>query len=913
MPTTINGVGTHYYGKSAVQVRPGVCRSCGKPVNLTSYNTRLWFVVVFIPIIPLGRKRIIDSCPSCRRHFVADLEKWEMTKQLETSGAMEKFRSNPTPETGMAAHKQFLGFHQINEAMELQKVLQEQFRDNAKVHIYLAEAMVHLGRVEEAGPFYDRALELRSDLPEARIGVAERLLRQQKLDEARQLLDFLEKPGAGQLYSLVALEHLGMAYQKAERHREALELFGRLLAELPSVSQHQGFRKMVKKSEKALGQNNTILPKAKFSLKGLFQARTPGAPKASVSPKSALIIGGCLVVVAVVSFMAANGYIRRHRTLYLVSAQAKTVEAEISGVGKVKIPPGITSIKLPEGHYEVKIGGAAAEKTSFDIHANYFDRWTGNPAWVLNAGGSAILVYQRVVYSKNPPPGLFRFHYGQTFQSFDRITHPFQSLPKTVSVQSSSEQQVLTQLELYRGRPANAFIVLIKDKRPEEALQLAEWRLQQKPEDEEMIFAYVTKGPTNDIARTLQHVRALDAFNSLVNAQRHEDAMALAEWQLRQKPQADLLDAYANNGTTNDLARMRAFLHEGLTNRPVNIEWHRTYQSLLLGRPEGEQLIKEYDDLLAAEPENSGLLYLRGRICGDHVLGTTYFERARSADAINPYPIFALAVDQTGAGNWSQAKPLLDQAIALSPGNKQFLEEWELTCIALGQFDPVEKERRAKLQADPTDWQSAFQLCDVLAGQGKNKEAKTAVDELVQANKLRYANSASAVENAARAHYLHAIGNLAELEKIERADKAKDNKKMLFYTLIEEGRPEEAAGILTADKIDEPLTLLSASMAWRLAGNSREAEKWQDKLLRKLRSGGADSARTAALLERKFEPTPERLSAISFALPFKAALMADLSLIYPSQRAALAAQARRFNIARAFPYHLVQRATETIP
>ena len=83
MPSTYNGIGTHYYGKTNIQKRPGPCPHCHRAVELTSYDTRLWFVVVFIPIIPIRRKRIIDYCPACTRHFAADLEKWETAKQLE--------------------------------------------------------------------------------------------------------------------------------------------------------------------------------------------------------------------------------------------------------------------------------------------------------------------------------------------------------------------------------------------------------------------------------------------------------------------------------------------------------------------------------------------------------------------------------------------------------------------------------------------------------------------------------------------------------------------------------------------------------------------------------------------------------------------------------------------------------------
>src|SRR5258705_10681452 len=115
MPTTYNGIGTHYYGKKNVTKRPGPCPHCGRAVELVSYDTRLWFVVVFIPLIPLGRKRIVDKCPSCTRHFAVDADKWETSKQLEVSGAEDKFRASPTPENAIAVHQQLVNSHQFDE------------------------------------------------------------------------------------------------------------------------------------------------------------------------------------------------------------------------------------------------------------------------------------------------------------------------------------------------------------------------------------------------------------------------------------------------------------------------------------------------------------------------------------------------------------------------------------------------------------------------------------------------------------------------------------------------------------------------------------------------------------------------------------------------------------------------------
>src|SRR5438552_12325984 len=116
MPSTVNGIGTHYYGRKNVQSHAATCPHCRCETTLSSYDTRLWFVVFFIPLIPMGRKRIVDQCPRCTRHYVMDLDKWEAAKQLEISGALDKYRANPTPEAAMELHSRLLQFHQASEA-----------------------------------------------------------------------------------------------------------------------------------------------------------------------------------------------------------------------------------------------------------------------------------------------------------------------------------------------------------------------------------------------------------------------------------------------------------------------------------------------------------------------------------------------------------------------------------------------------------------------------------------------------------------------------------------------------------------------------------------------------------------------------------------------------------------------------
>src|SRR4051794_17014038 len=91
MPQVYNGCGTWYYGRKNVVTYQGVCNSCRRQVALSSHDTRLWVVVVFIPIIPLGKKRIIDKCPACTRHMAMNYADYEQGRK-RTQEAIGAYR-----------------------------------------------------------------------------------------------------------------------------------------------------------------------------------------------------------------------------------------------------------------------------------------------------------------------------------------------------------------------------------------------------------------------------------------------------------------------------------------------------------------------------------------------------------------------------------------------------------------------------------------------------------------------------------------------------------------------------------------------------------------------------------------------------------------------------------------------------
>ena len=94
MPHVVNGIGTWYYGKKNLERIYSTCEFCGKDAYLHSYDTGLYFVVVFVPLIPLGKKRILSECTSCKKHQSVKLSKFEASKKRILEDSISEIKNS---------------------------------------------------------------------------------------------------------------------------------------------------------------------------------------------------------------------------------------------------------------------------------------------------------------------------------------------------------------------------------------------------------------------------------------------------------------------------------------------------------------------------------------------------------------------------------------------------------------------------------------------------------------------------------------------------------------------------------------------------------------------------------------------------------------------------------------------------
>lgn len=851
MPTTVNGIGTHYYGNRNRQIRKGQCRSCGHYGDLASYDTRLWFVVIFIPVIPLGRKRILDECPHCRRHYVAKADEFAIASQLNVSEGKEKYLSDPTPESALEAHGRMLGFHQHTEADDFRKEALARFPRDAGLRAGLASHLDQMGRYGEAVPLYTEAHALEPDLPEARVGVAFARMNEGKLDEARRLLDFLEKPGTAEVYSLGPLETLATLYQQKNLHEEALEIFRHLLNEIPDAAQIHEVRKKVKVSERKLGARESLLPDRKGSALGVFN---PWSREFSSGQKTVAFLA--LVGTLAAAGMAANNeYVRRHRTLHIVSGLPAATTIQVDNGPPIQVVSQ-ASLTLPEGLHRVAVSGPVTAQYDVPIQSSYWSRWFSTPVWVVNVAGTAGLMQMQYHYAQNPTPPTWNSLVGQTVIARPHIDYPFVDPPN--SMQVSNKNQTITK---------SGLIVL--------------------PAEPNQLLAHV-----NDPSQALTFLEA-----HLPN--RLDDGLLFHEYEERIEAQ-------------KAFPRGEAFLKSGLERRPVEVNWHRTYANLLEQQGRVADLTTLYDDFIAKDPNSAALLYLRSRFEGDNGKRTELLTSARKADPKSPWPPYGLGYQAAIRGDWADAVRDLKVASDLGVPTVMIKRMLVMSRLGNGEAEALIAEGRAALQQQALDFTALFSVVEPLIATGQGATALREFDAWKGRNQAALSEGgagALAATEAVRMLILYGMGDFPQMEQAAAAaPAAADPTGQLWKTSIAlaTGHPERLVeDAALTPKEDRPWDALALSVAFHLAHDDAKSEEWLKKGCDRLKTRGVEEKIAAEALLATEKPDFEAIRSLSFDISHKLIFLCALAQQFPDLESQCRELAGKLNVSRTPPYQLV--------
>src|SRR5439155_9814803 len=347
MPSTVNGIGTWYYGKDNLVTRKDRCQFCGNFVELKSYDTTLYFVVLFIPIIPLGRKRILDECPSCRRHRAAKLSDWEKKKGEVILRATEAWQADRADkQKAIDAIGSTIAFHDVESFRHLAGVVGEAFKRDADAQIFLGGAYDHFGDTAEAEAAYRAAIAIRPD-EASKEAMARFLIRQIKPTEAEPLLAHVlpnkQRAKAGLLLALAE------TYQATGDHESAFRLVDDVGTAFPDILSDPGFERIRRSVSKYRGTNKAVRSA------DMETRRREGAQQTSwfTRHRGAAIIGLIALIFGVWYFGAAITGARH--TVSLVNGTPTPYTGDINGQ-RYSVPAmGRTPVDLSEGVLKVNV------------------------------------------------------------------------------------------------------------------------------------------------------------------------------------------------------------------------------------------------------------------------------------------------------------------------------------------------------------------------------------------------------------------------------------------------------------------------------------------------------------------------------------------------------------------------------
>src|SRR5436190_421444 len=95
MPTVHEGIGTWYWGKTNVHSHQAKCEQCGVHTTLTSFDTTLYAVLFFVPMIPLGKRRVFQMCGNCKSHRAMKLGAWHKLRDETVGRTLIDYEDSP--------------------------------------------------------------------------------------------------------------------------------------------------------------------------------------------------------------------------------------------------------------------------------------------------------------------------------------------------------------------------------------------------------------------------------------------------------------------------------------------------------------------------------------------------------------------------------------------------------------------------------------------------------------------------------------------------------------------------------------------------------------------------------------------------------------------------------------------------
>jgi len=843
MPTVINGFGTWYYGKRNVHVHAAGCEFCSRYEKLKSYDTTLYFTALYIPLIPLGSKRIIDECPVCRKHRVAKLADWNQQRAEAIEKAVRTYNENSGD---VEAAKTLIGMSVFFEDETIFLVESEKIEarhgNNAQVMASLARAYSFFNYNDAAVATQERLIAL-EDTPATRYFAALLYLHtDQPANAAGHLSHNLE---AHQQCDPMLLEMTVRGLQSQGMHPEAIALIEQAYAAAPATQELKPIAKLLKQSQK-------------LSLSGKRVGRSPvpkTEPTAGVNRgwNLAKYIGPGIVALLILTMCLVSWNLENNPKVYLVNGLDRDYSVSIAG-HKYRIRAGdAVRISVAEGDVTATMTGdnpPPIDPQTCHISTSFFTRLFQKDVFAINPDRAAVLVYQHIRYSASPSNDeepQTTFHGGDFLTHWSSVDFPFSQPPNSIKLDSNSSSAWRTHVE---------------------AMPKLEWK-------QKLLIAMSQFGKE----------KGLEIFRNEV-AYGTEDSFKMAALAALMEPEEAI-----------------AFFKTRLDDRPLQVGWHRAYQSVMERAHPEMDLEPEYERVYASESTSADALYLLGRVTSDWRKQEERFIAASRMTPASPYALYALAYGCISSGRFVEGLAYSNRAVELAPGDEAFRQMQAELLHATGQYAALSSAERMKDTSNVMNSQiiqeEVYYLLRMKKLADAENRAKAYVRVLREDGEDDFANQ---TEASLLGLIAYVRGNEAEVRRFK--DSPEGHPYATSGALLSGDFGDKSIPQPGTEGFDSTVGLIAYAMA-TARDNELVANRFLGPSTALLRAAARqeEERRAADWLEGDVAPPMDEIVQLTLPVEKKRVILIALFAKFPSLRGELDAFVQKMNFDRR-PHHL---------
>ncbi|TYQ14548.1 UNVERIFIED_CONTAM: hypothetical protein Cloal_0894 [Acetivibrio alkalicellulosi] len=643
MPYTFNGIGSWYYGKKNEYTYTGTCEFCGSHTHLMSYDTTKFFVFLFIPILPLGEKRILDECVQCKRHRYMPLKEWERYQKESTNSLYNNWLEQPNNVEKATELLQLIVYFKNTDLLDsVRRNIYSNCSSNSEILNLLGSVHVYFNQFDDAETAYNASLFVKQDR-EVGENLAEALMKNKKPDKAKGLIShIIENNINDKLYFIFLLIE---SYQYIGEHRLALEVIQECENAFPELKKDKSLNKYRKISKRSYDTDRQV--------KGSLICDNP-SKKNSVNfsfllPKLFLPM---LITLVLMVYVISSFIIGLSQKVYLVNGLDISYSVEINGKKQDLAPMSKTVIRIPEGKTKVNVLDLDMIEPNFEflIKTPFWSRLQNRPIYILNPDKVAIFLWQETIYaseyilnSLSDYEMPYRYYSGEFFYNLDKVDYLFKDFPESITV-GEYDKRAKSQLLHLNDIDPTLYFYFLQDLKTEKAVSYLKTRLMFAPENEFYIYMFLS---------------------------------------------------YSDIDSSID------FLKTRLDERPLLINWHRAYQTYVETHKPTYDLVQEYSVYLEKENDNKHLYYLLSRVVDDPKEAEKLLLKSIEGSDPCPYGYYGLAYQSLSYGNYEKALDFAQRAVDAMPTQDSFYGILNSAMLALGEYDSLLSKNQAAQKDHP--------------------------------------------------------------------------------------------------------------------------------------------------------------------------------------------------------------------